>query len=312
MVVIVRRDRSASQKGAPMLERDGYPPGVPCWIDTGQPDPEAAVAFYSGLFGWDFEDMMPPGSPGRYFVARLRGGDVAAVGSQPEGGPAMAAWNTYIWVDSADETASKVLDAGGHVATDPFDVLEAGRMAVVTDPAGAAFRVWEAKRHRGARIVNEPGSLNFNGLNTRDADGAKSFYGAVFGWQSLATGGGVEMWRLPGYGDFLEQRDPGLRQRVADSGGPEGFEDVVATLNPIADDEPNVPAHWSVTFAVDDADATAERAADLGGQVVVAPFDAPWVRMTVITDPQGATFMASKFVPENQDLATQTEAASAP
>jgi uncharacterized protein len=290
-----------------MLERDGYLPGVPCWIDTSQPDPKATVAFYSGLFGWDFEDAMPPGSAGSYSIARLRGGDVAAVGSQPEAGPAMAAWNTYIWVESADETASRVLNAGGRVVTDPFNVMQAGRMAVFTDPAGAAFSVWQANEHKGARIVNEPGSLNFNGLNTRDVEGAKSFYGSVFGWEALDIGGGGEMWRLPGYGEFLEQRDPGLSERIAQSGAPEGFEDVVATLNPIADDQPDVPAHWSVTFAVDDADVTAERAAELGGQVVIAPFDAPWVRMTVITDPQGATFIASKFVPENRDLASQSE-----
>lgn len=290
-----------------MPERDGYLPGVPCWIDTSQPDPKAAVAFYSGLFGWDFQDTMPPGSAGSYFIARLRGGDVAAVGSQPEAGPSMASWNTYVWVESADEAASKVLDAGGHVVTDPFDVMEAGRMAVFTDPAGAAFCVWQANEHRGARIVNEPGSLNFNGLDTHDIEGAKSFYGSVFGWEALALGGGAEMWRLPGYGDFLEQRDPGLRERMAQSGAPAGFEDVVATLNPIADDQPDVPAHWSVTFAVDDADATAQRATELGGQVVVEPFDAPWVRMTVITDPQGATFIASKFVPENKDLASQSD-----
>jgi predicted enzyme related to lactoylglutathione lyase len=284
-----------------MLERDGYVPGVPCWVDTSQPDPEAAVAFYSGLFGWDFEDAMPPGSAGKYFIARLRGGDVAAVGSQPEGGPPMAVWNTYIWVESADEAASKVLDAGGRVVMDPFDVMDAGRMAMFTDPEGAAFCAWQAKAHKGARIVNEPGSLNFNGLNTRDPEGAKSFYGSVFGWETLGFGGGAEMWRLPGYGDFLEQSDPGLRKRMAQSSAPEGFEDVVATLSPIADHQPEVPAHWSVTFAVDDADATAERAAALGGEVVVPPFDAPWVRMTVITDPQGATFTASKFVPENKN-----------
>jgi hypothetical protein len=118
------------------------------------------------------------------------------------------------------------------------------------------------------------------------------------------------MWRLPGYGEFLEQSDPGLRRRMAESGAPEGFEDVVATLNPIADDQPEVPAHWSVTFAVDNADAIAERAAELGGQVVVPPFDAPWVRMTVITDPQGATFTASKFVPENQDLGGNADSAA--
>ena len=99
-----------------MPERDGYIPGVPCWVDTSQPDPEAAVDFYSGLFGWEFEDVMPPGSEGKYFIARIRGGDVAAVGSIPEGAPPMAMWNTYVWVDSADETASKVRDAGGRVA----------------------------------------------------------------------------------------------------------------------------------------------------------------------------------------------------
>jgi uncharacterized protein len=291
-----------------MLKRDGYVPGVPCWVDTSQPDPEAAVAFYSGLFGWDFNDAMPPGSPGHYFIARLRGGDVAAVSSPPEDAPATAAWNTYVWVESADEAAAKVQAAGGRVVTAPFDVMDAGRMAVFADPEGAAFCVWQANEHKGARIVNEPGSLNFNGLNTRDADGAKSFYGSVFGWATLDLGG-AEMWRLPGYGDFLERGDPGLRKRMADSGAPEGFEDVVATLNPIADDQPDVPAHWSVTFAVDDADATAKRATELGGQVVVPPFDAPWVRMTVITDPQGATFIASKFVPENRDLASRVDSA---
>ena len=283
-----------------MLERDGYLPGVPCWVDTSQPDPEAAVVFYRGLFGWEFEDAMPAGSPTHYFLARLRGGDVAAVGSQPQDGPRTAVWNTYVWVESADAAVAKVRDAGGRVVTDPFDVMDAGRMAVVTDPDGAAFCAWQAKRHKGARIVNEPGSLNFNSLNTRDAEGAKSFYRTVFGWETLAVGGGVEMWRLAGYGDFLAQSDPELRQRQADSGGaPEGFADVVATLNPIADGQPELPAHWSVTFAVDDADATAQRAAELGGRVDVAPFDAPWVRMTVITDPQGATFTASKFTPEN-------------
>src|SRR6266498_2433832 len=210
MVRRVRRPMSTSQRGAPMLERDGYLPGVPCWVDTTQPDPDAAVAFYGGLFGWDFEDAMPPGSPGKYFIARLRGGDVAAVGSQPEGAPPAAMWNTYIWVESADDAAANVLAAGGRVVTEPFDVMDAGRMAVFTDPEGAAFCVWQAKQHKGARIVNEPGSLNFNVLNTRDADGAKSFYGSVFGWERLGLGGSAGMWRLRGYGEFLERSDPGL------------------------------------------------------------------------------------------------------
>jgi predicted enzyme related to lactoylglutathione lyase len=294
-----------------MPERDGYIPGVPCWVDTSQPDPEAAVDFYRGLFGWEFEDVMPPDSPGKYFSARIRGGDVAAVGSIPEGAPQQAMWNTYIWVDSADETAGKVRDAGGSVAMEPFDIMDVGRMAVFLDPEGAAFCVWQAKRHRGAKIVNEHGALNFNGLNTRDPDRAKSFYGSVFGWRTLSLEGGAEMWTLPGYGDHLEQSNPDLRKQMAEAGAPDGFEDVVASINPIADDQPDTPAHWSVTFGVDDADQIAQKATELGGKVIVPPMDAPWVRMTVIADPQGATFNANKFVPENADLGRRTDSSAA-
>jgi uncharacterized protein len=285
-----------------VLERDGYPAGVPCWVDTGQPDPEAAVEFYGGLFGWEFEDRMPADSPGRYFVAQLRGRDVAAVGSQPEQAPPTPGWNTYVWVDSADDTTAKVKAAGGNALMEPFDVLDAGRMAVLTDPESAVFCVWQAKEHKGAQLVNEPGTWNFSELNTRDPEGAKAFYGTVFGWEAeiLDYGDGqTTMWRLPGYGDFLERRDPDLRRRMAADGAPEGFEDAVAWLIPMTSDQypDDVPPHWNVTFAVDDADAVADRAAKLGGQVRVPPFDAPFVRMTVVSDPQGAAFTASKYVP---------------
>jgi predicted enzyme related to lactoylglutathione lyase len=294
-----------------MPERDGYIPGVPCWVDTSQPNPEAAAAFYSGLFGWEVRDVVPPESEGTYLVGEIRGGGVAAIQPIPEGAPPMAMWNTYIWVDSADETASNVVEAGGKVLMDPFDVMDAGRMAVFADPEGAAFCVWEAKVHKGAQVVNEAGALNFNGLNTRDVEGAKSFYGSVFGWTTLDLGG-AEMWTLPGYGDHLEERTPGLRKQMAEFGGPTGFEDVVANITPLADEQADVPAHWSVTFGVDDADATAAKATELGGTVIVAPFDAPWVRMAVLADPAGATFIASQFVPENRDLSAQPdEAASA-
>jgi uncharacterized protein len=286
-----------------MPERDGYIDGVPCAVDTSQPDPGAAVDFYRGLFGWEFEDVMPPDSEARYFVARLRGRDVAAVGSIPDGAPQAAMWRTYIWVDSADETASKVRDAGGRVLAEPLDVEpEAGRTAVFTDPEGAEFRVWQAKDNKGAQLVNEPGSLNLNGLNTRDVAAAKSFYGSVFGWRTITLNGGFEMWTLPGFGDFLERGNPHLRTQMAEADAPEGFEDVVGSINPIPDDQPDTPPHSSVTFAVDDADAAAAKATELGGKVIVPPFDAPWVRMTVIGDPQGAAFIASKFVPENKDL----------
>jgi predicted enzyme related to lactoylglutathione lyase len=292
-----------------MAERDGYIPGVPCWIDTSQPDPDAAVAFYGDLFGWELEDVMPPDAPGQYFMARIRGKDVAGVGSIPEGAPQMAIWNTYVWVDSADETASKVRDAGGSVMMEPFDVMDAGRMAVFTDPEGAVFFAWEARANKGSQIVNEHGSNNFNNLNTRDLERAKAFYGAVFGWETLELDRGAQMWTLPGYGDHLEELTPGLRKGMEEMGAPNGFEDVVAGVNEIRDDQPDTPAHWGLTFAVDDADAIAEKATELGGKVIAPPFDAPWVRMTVIADPQGATFVASKFVPENRDMATQSSAA---
>jgi uncharacterized protein len=288
-------------EGAAMLERDGYPAGVPCWIDTAQPDPEAAVRFYSGLFGWEFEETMPAGSPGHYFMARLRGRDVAAVGSQPEGMP--TAWNMYVRVVSADETAAKTQAAGGSVLMEAFDVGDSGRMAVLADPEGAAFCVWEAKDFAGAQLVNEHATWNFNELNTRDPGAAQTFYRAVFGWEAttIVTGnGGFTMWRRPGYGDFLAERDPELRERQATGGAPEGFEDAVAWLIPMRDGQfpEDTPAHWSTTFAVDDADAVAEQAEKLGGKVLAPPFDAPWVRMTVLRDPQGAVFTASKFVPE--------------
>jgi uncharacterized protein len=285
-----------------VLERDGYPAGVPCWVDTGQPDPEAAVKFYGGLFGWEFEDRMPADSPQRYFVGQLRGRDVAGIGSQPDQAPPTPVWNTYVWVDSADEAAAKVKAAGGKALMEPFDVPGAGRMGVFSDPSGAEFCVWQAKGAKGAQLVNEPGTWNFSELNTRDPEGAKAFYGTVFGWEAdtIDLGEGeTAMWRLPGYGDYLEQRDPDLRRRMAADGAPEGFEDTVAWLVPMTSDQSpeDVPPHWSITFAVDDTDAVADAAAKLGGKVIVPPFDAPFVRMAVLSDPQGAVFTASKYVP---------------
>jgi predicted enzyme related to lactoylglutathione lyase len=174
-------------------------------------------------------------------------------------------------------------------------------MAVFADPEGAMFSVWQANQMFGARVVNDPGALNFNVLNTRDPAAAKAFYGSVFGWTTLDLGAG-EAWTLAGYGDDLERDTPGLRKMIVDMGGPAGFEDVVASIQPIGDDLPDVPAHWSVTFGVDDSDATAAKATELGGTVVVPPLVVPWSRTTVIADPQGAQFVASKFVPENKDI----------
>jgi uncharacterized protein len=285
-----------------LLERDGYPAGVPCWVDTGQPDPEAAVRFYGDLFGWEFVNRMPADADGQYFIAQLRGRDVAAVGSQPEHAPPIPAWNTYVSVDSADDTAAKVKAAGGKVLVDAFDIFDAGRMAVFSDPSGAAFCVWQAKGHKGAQLVNEPGTWNFSGLNTRHPEGAKAFYRAVFGWEADTVdldGGDSTVWTLRGYGEYLAERDPDLRRRMAADGAPAGFEDAVAWLAPMTSAQfpEDVPPHWSITFAVADADGIADRAVELGGKVLVPPFDAPFVRMAVLSDPQGATFTASKYVP---------------
>jgi predicted enzyme related to lactoylglutathione lyase len=226
---------------------------------------------------------------------------VAAVSSLPEGAPPVAVWNTYVWVDSADDAAARGRKAGGTVVMEPFDVPEAGRMAALADPEGAVFYVWQAKNHKGAKIVNEHGALVFNGLATRDRARAEAFYAAVFGWKALALPSGL-MWTLPGYGDHLEESSPGLREQMAQMGAPDGFIDVVAAIEPIDDTGTDVPAHWTVTFAVDDADAITARARELGGAVVTAPHDAPWTRTATIRDPQGATFVVSQFVPENRDV----------
>ena len=287
-----------------MLERPEYPPGVPCWVDTAQPDPEAATRFYGGLFGWEFEDQMPSDAPGNYFMARLHGLDVAAIGSHPNEAPGSPVWNTYIAVDNADEAATKITNAGGSTLAEPFDIFDAGRTGTFSDPSGAVFSVWQAKQHIGAQLVNEAGTWNFSDLNTRDVEGTKAFYGAVFGWVAgELEGGGAEFTflRLPGYGDFLERSvQPGLRAGQEEAGAPPEFADVVAGLVKMTSDRfsDDVPPHWSVTFAVDDADAIAARAEELGGALVAPPMDAGPTRITVVRDPQGAVFTASRFYPE--------------
>jgi uncharacterized protein len=282
-----------------MLERDGFPPGVPCWVDTVQPDPDAAVTFYGDLFGWEFVDRMPPEAPGHYYVARLRGRDVAAVGSPMEGADTDATWNTYIWVDSADDAARRVAAAGGVVLLEPFPVLDAGRTAKCADPSGAVFYLWQPGRHRGAQIVNEPGSWNWSDLNTSDLEGAKAFYSAVFGWEADTLGESA-MVRLPGYAEFLEQYDPDLRTRHASAGVPPGFSDCIAWMQPLTSDQfpGDVPAHWSVTFSVADTDATATRVVELGGRVLTPPFNAGPARAAVVSDPQGAVFSINTYTPE--------------
>lgn len=271
-----------------------YPPGVPCWIDTRQPDPAAAATFYAGLFGWTLEDQLPPGSGEHYLVARLDGADVAAVASAPDGAEP-AAWVTYVTVASADDAAERARAAGGVVVAEPVDVGPAGRMATIADPAGALIGAWEPRARTGAGLVNAPGTWNWSDLHTGDPQAALAFYPAVFGWVAQAVDmGGFEatMWCVPGYGDFQAERDPSLRERHADPGVPEGFSDAIGWLIP---SDGAAPARWHVTFAVADTDAVAARAVELGGTVLEAPHDLGPTRLAELQDPAGARFTISHY-----------------
>jgi uncharacterized protein len=263
-----------------MSERDSYPPGVPCWVETLQPDVDAALSFYAELFGWDFDGPGPmPGDSGGYFVARLRGRDVAGVGALPHDADVPTAWGTYVRVANADDATGAALRAGGRVLMPPFDAAPAGRAAVLADPAGAVFAVWEAGTREGAQVVNEPRAWAMSALRTDDPEGAMAFYGSALGWQPEPFGplGSGALFRLPGYvGGQPMQPVP---------------RDVVAVLVP-SDGSPG--ALWNVDFWVDDADGTVATAERLGGKAIVPPYDANGFRSAVIADPQGAVFSVSK------------------
>jgi uncharacterized protein len=260
-----------------MSDRDGFQPGVPCWVETWHDDPEPAIRFYSGVLGWEAENTQPADANGTFHVCRLRGRDAAAIGSPiPEGAPPTPLWTTFILVESAEETAGKAKDAGGNVILEPFESLEGGRLAIIADPAGATFAAWEQAEHKGAQVVNEPGAYSMSFLETTDPDGAKAFYGALFGWESKAFGppeAGFALWRLPGYVGG-EPQQPVPRDNVATMiAGGEG------------------PARWSVDFWVANADEAAAKATDLGGSTLTPPSDVPGVagmREATIADPAGA------------------------
>jgi uncharacterized protein len=264
-----------------MSERDGFAHGVPCWVDTWQPDADAAMSFYTQIFDWEVEDTMPDGVEGTHYMCRLRGRDVAAIASRPEGAPDVTAWTTYVWVEDVDATAAKARDAGGSLLVEPFDALDGGRIAVIADPAGAALGIWQPGAHKGAQLVNEPSAYAMSGLITNDPEGAKRFYGDVFGWgvESFAMGDDeVVMWLVDGYVGG-EPQQPVRR-------------DVVATMLPPSANGDVSPPQWSVDFWIADVDAAAEKVKELGGQVLTPPYDIPGtgLRQGVFRDPQGATF----------------------
>jgi len=252
-----------------MSQRDGYEHGVPSWIAGAHPQPAQAAAFYTELFGWQADPR------GEHLVCTLRGRDVAGFVQGED-----AAWRTNVWVESTDETAERATAAGGSVVTAPFDLPGVGRTAVLADPAGAVFTVSEPDPHRGAQVVNEPGAWAMSALATPDLEGAKAFYGAVFGWETETFAAGdieATLWRLPGFVGG-EPQQPVAR-------------DVVAVAAP--GDAPR----WDVDLWVADPDAVAAKAAELGGSVVMPPTDTPMGRRAILADPQGATFSISRVVP---------------
>jgi predicted enzyme related to lactoylglutathione lyase len=254
-----------------MSKMTSYAPGTPSWVDLSSADLEASVSFYGDLFGWQVPELPNSAEMGGYRRATLDGDDVAGmVPLQQEGQPQV--WSTYVSVEDAAATAAKVTAAGGGVMFEPMDVMGLGKMAIFTDPSGAVFGVWEPGTFAGAARVNEAGAICWNELGTRDPEGAKAFYGEVFGWTAKEH----KMERnegQPGPETYVEFLRAGDGQSIA------GMMDISGMLP----DE--VPAHWLVYFGVDDADAAAEKVKAAGGEVKFGPVTIPAGRFAVVCEP---------------------------
>lgn len=267
-----------------------YPAGVTSWIETKQPDVDTAIAFYGGLFGWEFEDRLPPDALGRYVIATLDGLDVAAVTNSTDGA---ANWETYVAVADADAALARLLRLGATEVEPVQSAGLAGRSARVRDPNGASISLWQAGQRLGAQVTNSPGAWNFSDLHTSDVRSATLFYEKAFGWRVVDQGWGAAI-QVPGYGDHLEATiDPDIRVRQAEA--PDGFEDVIGSLAQAGEDEPD---HWHVTFTVADCDEAVAAVQRLGGQVLRSGQD-DWTRHAVIRDRAGATSTVSQFSPVN-------------
>jgi len=246
-----------------------YAPGTPCWVDVATPDLERTERFYSRLFGWKPAPRAQAAWSG-YAMLQMDGIDVAGVGqAAEESGPPV--WSTYFASAEVDATAERIVRAGGQVVIEPIDVFDAGRMCLGVDPTEAVFGVWQAGRHVGAGLVDEPVSFAWNELRTPDADAAAGFYGAVFGWVGEPLGDDPDfVYRVMAAGS----RSCGIWQQDG-------------------------AARWSVYFAVVDPDAAAARAAELGGSVQREPTDTPYGRMAVLEDPLGAPFSVIRLAEES-------------
>lgn len=244
-----------------------YPNGVFSWVDLATSDPEAAKVFYNGLFGWSFVDL-PTDRGGIYSMGQIEGYNVAGLGPQDPEMQAQGAppfWSSYIKHDDVDAVATKAGEAGGQILFPPFDVMDAGRMTMIQDPTGAVFGVWQPGSHIGAQLVNRPNTLTWNELQTRVVEPAKTFYNAVFGWTYDVD--------------------------ANDYGAVKQDDRVQAGMMAITDELGEVPPNWAIYFLVEDVAATAAKATELGGQVLVPPTPAGEIgKFSTIRDPQGAVF----------------------
>jgi predicted enzyme related to lactoylglutathione lyase len=248
--------------------RDSYAPGTFSWTDLGTTDTSGALAFYGALLGWEGEEM-PAGDGATYWFLRVDGRAVAGMSlmrDEARAAGAPPAWLSYVTVEDADATAARAAELGGTAMLGPFDVLEAGRMALLQDPQGAVFAVWQPRGSIGAELVNDPGSMTMNQLNTSDPDAAAGFYGGLFGWEAQQVAPEPQaFWSL-------------LNRGRLNAG--------MMALPPGAP----APPHWLVYFTVDDLEGAAETIAAEGGQVVMPETAVPAGRFLVARDPQGAYF----------------------
>jgi predicted enzyme related to lactoylglutathione lyase len=250
-----------------MGESTQYTPGTFSWADLSTTDQDAAKVFYSGLFGWEADDR-PVGDGIVYSMQQIDGKDVAAISPQPDGQREAGVpplWNSYITVESANDAAEKAGELGGNVHAAPFDVMDVGRMAVIADPQGAFFMVWDPKTTIGAQLVNVPGALCWNELYTSDLDAAKGFYNGLLGWD----------WQ-----EFENSPEPYfvIMNQGRANGGVRGLAD------------PGLPPNWLVYFAVEDIDAGVAKVGELGGQTMMGPIDIGIAKIAIVQDPQGAVF----------------------
>ncbi|MGA8117964.1 MAG: VOC family protein [Actinocatenispora sp.] len=248
-----------------------FPPGAPNWIDLGTTDVAGATAFYGALFGWTFQDMGP--DAGGYQMIMKNGKQVAGLGPASDQARGTS-WSVYFKSTDADDTAAKVGANQGKVIVAPMDVMDQGRMGVFADPAGAFFSCWQESKHHGSEVVDEHGTLTWAELMSPDIAAAKAFYEKVFpvSTRDVPIGNGMTYTLLESNGKS------------------------VAGAMQISPDMGPIPPHWSVYFAVDDCDATADKAVGLGASEI-ARADSPAGRFAILTDPQGGNFSMIKNDP---------------